>query len=111
MRREIVNTMYDNMGVNTHTWLATVVGQGLVIINPIPKVLHLPTKRELSPVEARFVKCVGTSLLASSPLLVSPGGGGGGGTLGISWWGCAAGTLEPTYTRASSAKCYYPILE
>ena len=68
--------MYDNMGVNTHTWLATVVGQGLVIINPIPKVLHLPTKRELSPVEARFVKCVGTSLLASSPLLVSPGGGG-----------------------------------
>ena len=78
MRREIVNTMYDNMGVNTHTWLATVVGQGLVIINPIPKVLHLPTKRELSPVEARFVKCVGTSLLASSPLLVSPGGGGGG---------------------------------
>ena len=44
MRRERVNTMYDNiMGVNTHTWLATVVGQGLVIINPIPKVLHLPT--------------------------------------------------------------------
>ena len=30
---------------------------------------------------------------------------GGGGTLGISGWGCAAGTLEPlTYTRA-------PILE
>ena len=29
---------------------------------------------------------------------------GGGGTLGISGWGCAAGTLEPlTYTRASSA--------
>ena len=29
-------------------------------------------------------------------------GGGGGGTLGIYWWGCAAGTLEPlTYTRAS----------
>ena len=25
----------------------------------------------------------------------SPGGGGGGGTLGISGWGCAAGTLEP----------------
>jgi len=26
---------------------------------------------------------------------------GGGGTLGISGWGCAAGTLEPlTYTRA-----------
>ena len=43
MRREMVNTMYNNMGVNTHTWLATVVGQGLVIINPIPKVLHLPT--------------------------------------------------------------------
>ena len=29
----------------------------------------------------------------------------GGGTLGISGWGCAAGTLEPlTYTRASSAE-------
>ena len=36
----------------------------------------------------------------------------GGGTLGISGWGCAAGTLEPlTYTRASSAKFCYPILE
>ena len=32
-----------------------------------------------------------------------------GGTLGISGWGCAAGTLEPlTYTRASSAKFCYP---
>ena len=29
--------------------------------------------------------------------------GGGGGTLGISGWGCAAGTLEPlTYTRATT---------
>ena len=28
------------------------------------------------------------------------------------WWGSAAGTLEPlTYTRASSAKFCYPILE
>ena len=36
----------------------------------------------------------------------------GGGTLGISGWGCAAGTLEPlTYTRASSAEFCYPILE
>ena len=33
-------------------------------------------------------------------------------TLGISGWGCAAGTLEPlTYNRASSAKFCYPILE
>ena len=41
---------------------------------------------------------------------VSPGGGGG--TLGISGWGCAAGTLEPlTYTRACSAEFCYPILE
>ena len=39
-------------------------------------------------------------------------GGGGGGTLGISGWGCVAGTLEPlTYTRASSAEFCYPILE
>ena len=37
---------------------------------------------------------------------------GGGGTLGISGWGCAAGTLELlTYTRASSAKFWYPLLE
>ena len=36
----------------------------------------------------------------------------GGGTLGLSGWGCAAGTLEPlTYTRASSTKFCYPILE
>ena len=36
----------------------------------------------------------------------------GGSTLGISGWGCAAGTREPlTYTRASSAKFCYPILE
>ena len=40
------------------------------------------------------------------------GGGGGGDTLGISGWGCAAGSLEPlTYTRASSAEFCYPILE
>ena len=33
----------------------------------------------------------------------------GGGTLGISAWGCAAGTLEPlTYTRDSSAEFCYP---
>ena len=32
------------------------------------------------------------------------GCGARGGTLGISGWGCAAGTVEPlTYTRASSA--------
>ena len=35
-----------------------------------------------------------------------------GGTLGITGWGCAAGTLEPlTYTRTSSAEFCYPILE
>ena len=39
-------------------------------------------------------------------------GGGGEGTLGISGWGCAAGTLEHlTYTRANSAKFCHPILE
>ena len=37
---------------------------------------------------------------------------GGGVTLGISGWGCAAGTLGPlTYTRANSAEFCYPILE
>jgi len=36
----------------------------------------------------------------------------GGGTLGISEWGCAAGTLELlAYTRASSPEFCYPILE
>ena len=39
-------------------------------------------------------------------------GARGGGTLAISWWGCAAGTLEPlTYTRASYAEFCCPILE
>ena len=37
---------------------------------------------------------------------------GVGGTLGISVWGCAAGTLEPlTYSRARSPEFCYPILE
>ena len=36
----------------------------------------------------------------------------GEGTLGISGWGCAAGTLEPlASTRASSAEFCYPVLE
>ena len=48
----------------------------------------------------------------SPPLIWTPPGGGGGRTLGISGRECAAGTLEPlTYTRASSAKFCYPILE
>ena len=39
-------------------------------------------------------------------------GGGGEKYLGISGWGCAAGTLEPlSYTRASSAEFCYPIQE
>ena len=37
---------------------------------------------------------------------------GGGGTIGISGWGCAAGTWEPlAYTRASLAEFSCPILE
>ena len=48
--------------------------------------------------------------LYAIPMASEPGGGGG--TLGISGWGRAAGTLEPlTYTKASSAKFCYPILE
>ena len=36
----------------------------------------------------------------------------GEGTLGISEWGCAAGTLEPlASTRASSAEFWYPVRE
>ena len=48
------------------------------------------------------------ALMVDTSLRWTPGGG----TLGISGWGCAAGTLEPlTYTRASSAKFCYSILE
>ena len=37
-------------------------------------------------------------------LVISTGSRLGGGTLGISGWGCAAGSLKPlTFTRASSA--------
>ena len=36
---------------------------------------------------------------------------GGGGTLGLFWWGRAAGTPEPlAYTRASSSEFCYPII-
>ena len=48
----------------------------------------------------------------NSLLLQWPQYPGGGGTLGISGWGCAAGSLEPlAFTRASSAEFCYPILE
>ena len=51
-------------------------------------------------------------LILQMPIGLQPRGGGGGGTLGISGWGCAAGSLEPlTFTRASSAEFCYPILE
>ena len=47
-----------------------------------------------------------------NPLESLPTSNPGGGTLGISWWGGAAGSLEPlTFTRASSAEFCYPILE
>ena len=50
----------------------------------------------------------GTAYFLDSVVTCAPGGG----TLGISGWGCAAGTLGPlTYTRASSAEFCYPILE
>ena len=33
-------------------------------------------------------------------------------TLGLFGWGCAAGTMEPlAYTRASSSKFCYPLLD
>ena len=38
--------------------------------------------------------------------------GGPGGTLGVFWWRCGAGTLEPlAYTTSSSAEFCYPILK
>ena len=44
--------------------------------------------------------------------VVTVGPGPGGGTVGISGWGCAAGSQEPlTFTRASSAEFCHPILE
>ena len=57
---------------------------------------------------------LGSTKLANTPPpgKTRPVARGGGGTLGISGWGCVAGTLEPlTYTRASSAEFCYPILE
>ena len=58
----------------------------------------------LPSAQLTFVKTFGTFAGGNGP--------GGGSTLGISGWGCAAGTLEPlTYTRASSAEFCYPILE
>ena len=51
-------------------------------------------------------------LIPRSPFLRGTICAPGGRTLGISGWGCAAGTLEPLiYTRASSAEFCYPILE
>ena len=45
-------------------------------------------------------------------VVARPRGGGLLATLGISGWGCAAGTLEPlTYTRVSAAEFCSPILE
>ena len=69
---------------------------------------------------AAFDSLPPTTRLPAEPALLNltcnfdsnPEGGGGGGTLGISGWGCVAGTLEPlTYIRASSAEFCYPILE
>ena len=52
--------------------------------------------------------CKGSCKADCSQERVKPGGG----TLGISGWGCAAGSLEPlTFTRASSVEFCYPILE
>ena len=52
------------------------------------------------------------SFIILGTFFFNPGEGTGGGTLGISEWGCTAGTLRPlTYTRASSAEFCYPILE
>ena len=51
---------------------------------------------QLEHLESRISFVVGRYSVTDAPQ-------GGGGTLGISGWGCAAGTLEPlTYTRASS---------
>ena len=45
-------------------------------------------------------------------MMVGPVPTGGGDTLGLFWWGCAAGTLEPlAHTRASSSEFCYPILD
>ena len=54
--------------------------------------------------------CSGSVTVWRNRMLVTIGARGG--TLGISGWGCAAGSLEPlTFTRASSAEFCHPKLE
>ena len=54
-----------------------------------------------------------TKIIATKGHVCWGGGGGGGqGNLGIFGCGCATDIQEPyTYTRASSAELYYPMLD
>ena len=79
----------------------------------VPDCRGIPLTRLILP----FVSVASFSLLLVQRGCISRDKHGGkfspgGGTLGISGWGCAAGSLEPlTFTRASSAEFCYPILE
>jgi len=69
--------------------------------------LREPGERNFNAVSHEPTRAPIQSVFESWRLVGYPGG-----TLGISGWGCAAGTLEPlAYTRASLAEFCYPILE
>ena len=73
------------------------------------KIGRTAQKKETYPLKLQIMT---RSVKRNQKIQLGGGGGGGRGTLGISGWGCAAGTLEPlTYNRASSAKFCYPRLE
>ena len=66
------------------------------LLSPLEFLNNIDMKRKQTAVTNIFILYLTFRMLQHTP------GGGGGGTLGISGWGCAAGTLEPlAYTRAS----------
>ena len=75
-----------------------------------PEILHVPLVATNDLLSESPNSIFGTSFFLRETMNSLPARRGG--TLGISGWGCAAGSLEPlTFTRASSAEFCYPILE
>ena len=86
--------------------------QGKQNLPKICQVRRVPFTFASSPLFERVEQAIQGSITPSLSLLRENRESCPGGTLGISGWGCAAGTLESlAYTRASSAESCYPILE